>query len=489
MAQPDVAALASALELALEGSVIPGVYPRVSVQDKSELEARLSSAVNQAYREGGHRLAAVAEALRKQGSGSLNLVVDSIVEKVAHKLMDAAVATADGAPVAEPAQQVGKAVDEGTNTDEGGVSSDDESGRRATAAKYIDPAVLFEAVEAGDVALLSARWLLQRAGYAEEEAEVRTPQDVCRFDGSTTKVKKWLKRRAAQPVPCRQLVEKEHPDAFLTAAQLRHIHGQFKRKSRHGNAIKGFDAAPVVSASHCWETPDAPDPEGLTLEAIAKELAGTWGGDGSPTSGLPLYALWGFEDVGVFFDFGSLYQNKLTPRTPEQSESFQRALANMSMWYCHRLTTVYIVRGQDDRLFKKDAATGALVPNPRDGRGWPRYEEAMSNLLASAVPTQTFDLGGPFYSVKAWRHVIEVSAAEEADTAGAEALLLRPFFIAPSSSPLHRTKSSGSSGRRRRRPALRRCWRRCPSPTARTGRWSPRCIRGLSRTAVAASRR
>ena len=50
-------------------------------------------------------------------------------------------------------------------------------------------------------------------------------------------------------------------------------------------------------------------------------------------SGLPLYAEWGFEDVGVFFDFASLYQNKPQPRTAEQDAAFKRALSGMSMWY------------------------------------------------------------------------------------------------------------------------------------------------------------
>ena len=50
-------------------------------------------------------------------------------------------------------------------------------------------------------------------------------------------------------------------------------------------------------------------------------------------SGLPLYARWGFKDVGVFFDFASLYQNKPQPRTAEQDAAFKRALGGMSMWY------------------------------------------------------------------------------------------------------------------------------------------------------------
>ena len=82
----------------------------------------------------------------------------------------------------------------------------------------------------------------------------------------------------------------------------------------------------------CWEKPEAADPEARTLRTVAEALAGEWE-FGRPTSGLPLYARWGFKDVGVFFDFASLYQNKPEPRTAEQDAAFKRALGGMSMWY------------------------------------------------------------------------------------------------------------------------------------------------------------
>ena len=91
------------------------------------------------------------------------------------------------------------------------------------------------------------------------------------------------------------------------------------------------DALLIFSASHCWETRDAPDPEARTLTTIAKTLAGEWDED-EPKSGLPLYATWGFEDVGIFFDYSSLFQTKPIPRTPSQDAAFKRALAGMSMW-------------------------------------------------------------------------------------------------------------------------------------------------------------
>ena len=72
-----------------------------------------------------------------------------------------------------------------------------------------------------------------------------------------------------------------------------------------------LDALPILSISHCWESPEHPDPYGRTLAQVAAKLAGTWSG-AEPQSGLPLFRAWGFDDMGVFFDWGSLYQK---PRT------------------------------------------------------------------------------------------------------------------------------------------------------------------------------
>ena len=194
-------------------------------------------------------------------------------------------------------------------------------------AQYMEPAALLAALRDGDVLLLSARWLMARAGYEEVEVEER---DV--FGKS---MKKWLSRREAQPLPCRQQIEAEHAEAILPADELERLHAQLTRKDRLGQEAP--DALPILSVSHCWEGREEPDPEARTLRTVAEALAGEWGDYGLnrdiPMSGLPLYAEWGFEDVGVFFDFASLYQNKPQPRTAEQDAAFKRALGGMSMWY------------------------------------------------------------------------------------------------------------------------------------------------------------
>ena len=196
--------------------------------------------------------------------------------------------------------------------------------QQAKAAQYTEPAALLAALRDGDVLLLSGRWLMARAGYEEVEVEVKKYGEIIKF-------KKWLSRREAQPLPCRQQIEAEHAEAILPADELERLHAQLKRKkNEYGDDAP--DALPIVSVSHCWEGREEPDPEARTLCTVAEALAGEWSGS-MPTSGLPKYAAWGFEDVGVFFDFASLYQNKPQPRTAEQDAAFKRALGGMSMWY------------------------------------------------------------------------------------------------------------------------------------------------------------
>ena len=171
-------------------------------------------------------------------------------------------------------------------------------------------------------------------------------------------------------------------------AKMREVAAGVTKAEKEGERA-ALEAVPVLVASHCWETPDHPDPEARTLRALAKALAGTWGmtanGRASPESGLPLYRAWGLSDVGVFVDWASLYQK---PRSDAQAACFGRALANMSLWYAHRLTTVLLVWGQDAHLreYEKDAS-GTLQrterPNERAGRGWPYYEQAAPSLRPS----------------------------------------------------------------------------------------------------------
>ena len=230
--------------------------------------------------------------------------------------------------------------------------------RRAAAATFTEPAAIFDALKAGDVLMLSARWLMARAGYEEGEVEVEA-----KYPTRKVKVKKWVQVREAAPLPCRQQIEADHPEAILPAAELERIYGKLKWRDFIGNEI-AYDALPVVSVSQCaqsaranarssrrarsaptacvrcrcscWQELGHPDAEARTLRTVAAALAGEWGEDPFgemmtdkmvPTSGLPLYAAWGFADVGIFFGAAAAARDRrATPRRPPTARGPTRAL-------------------------------------------------------------------------------------------------------------------------------------------------------------------
>merc|ERR1719421_1921914 len=103
---------------------------------------------------------------------------------------------------------------------------------------------------------------------------------------------------------------------------------------------------------------------------LAREMDGAEGGTTSLHAG---YRAWGFDDVGVFWDYGSLYQKRYSAEHPEGAYEcdehracFAAALGRMTMWYCHALTTVYVVNeiAGDAEYAAKDYAAS----------GWPYFE-------------------------------------------------------------------------------------------------------------------
>ena len=243
----------------------------------------------------------------------------------------------------------------------GGI--DDVDAPSAVDGTYLQTAEkLFAEVRKGDVALVSGRWLLERAGYQMT--------DGGRYVKSATW---WWTLAATQgslrsSLPNRQQLEAEHPEALITVEALERNYRAFC--STVEAAVNGYDgrsasedgvdAVPVISVSHCWESENEPDPHARTLATVAEALAQLW----------PDFTCWGFDDVGVFFDWSSLYQDKPVPRTGEEQASFERAIDNMSIWFAHRLVTVFLIADQQN-----------LGDRPRTQRGWPFYEEAMARLL------------------------------------------------------------------------------------------------------------
>lgn len=221
--------------------------------------------------------------------------------------------------------------------------------RRERSRPYSDPEAIWSRVASGDVILIRASWLLHRAGFRQVG------------DGGHNYL--WVPREPPQPLPRRQDIEREHPEAIMPLDALRAQHRNFVAVA--GDAMTtasgvaedtsalddGAQALPVITISHCWERADHPDPHGETLRIVAAELAdGGWDAFdergfpiGAPTCGLPLYRVWGMEDCGVFWDWTSLHQ---APRTELESRCFQRAFADMSIYFAHSQITSFLVQGQ-----------------------------------------------------------------------------------------------------------------------------------------------
>ena len=192
-------------------------------------------------------------------------------------------------------------------------------------ARYTKPSSIWEALATGHVRLLRMSWLIAHS-----------------------KAGRVLARRQALP-----------EEAFISVDELKRIFGEGNRDG----------VLPIVVISFCWLTPADPDPEGKQLATIAaaleRERAHYTTANGS---------FKGFDDMGVFWDWASLYQKDpalwapccggptfVAPeartaeqaaaaaayessRTASEKEGFDFALdKTMDLWYAHQGTTVYML--------------------------------------------------------------------------------------------------------------------------------------------------
>ncbi|CAK0910163.1 unnamed protein product, partial [Prorocentrum cordatum] len=220
----------------------------------------------------------------------------------------------------------------------------------------------------------------------------------------------WLLSRPGQPaaLPCRQALPEE---AFVGAEELERVW----EASGYGGAVDG--ALPVVAFSLCWDTPQHPDPEGVQLGLATRALArqasryrracGSFGG---------------FSEVGVFWDWGSLLQERpvepaVEPapeepqgmgqraggasRTPEEKEAYDYALREtMDLWYAHAGTTVFL-------LTQHPKERRCTRENGHEASGWTTFERCSAELVKR---TRRHEAG--------WKAVVELAGA--ADVRAAE---------------------------------------------------------------------
>ena len=293
-------------------------------------------------------------------------------------------------------------------------------------------------VEAGDVRLLSLRWLMELA----ERGGV-------------------LPRRQDLP-----------EEAFIDVATLRHIEANASRFSSNeslregtlelfsGRLLRGFclivganlgvqkqrnpdRLLPIVAISYCWLERDHPDRDGRQLQVLCQRLAALYGGRG--LSGA--CREYGFSDMGVFLDWASLYQKDPalwhpwmtdatlmdmsdeqllargawaspsatesfaaldsarmviqrqayeSSRTDAQKAAFSRGLMHtMDLWYGHAGTTVVLLTD-----LPRELPPGFDATRTYESRGWTTFERCSAELA------KTYDL-----LAAKWQLVIDVADA------------------------------------------------------------------------------
>ena len=171
--------------------------------------------------------------------------------------------------------------------------------------------------------------------------------------------------KAERPLPRRQDIERETPQAFLDVDELRRL----------PTAPQG--QPPLLVVSYAWERSDHPDPEGATLRKLCNGLKS------ARMKNFP-------EEAGVFVDWCSLCQrDRQGRRTKAEESAFRGALGSMHLFYAHPLTTVALMTETTETARRQHG----LIPYA--DRGWPTFESHVAVLVkrASADWDTCFEVG------------------------------------------------------------------------------------------------
>jgi hypothetical protein len=153
--------------------------------------------------------------------------------------------------------------------------------------------------------------------------------------------------KTGKPLPRRQELEIESPEAFLSVEELQAV-----TVNTHPMRLGAEGKLPIVVVSYTWEEEGHPDPRGEQLAALAAAIEAEQSRE-DPKQRLP-------NEVGVFMDWVSLCQKLWGSH---ETAAFTGALQQMQLWYAHKLTTVFLLRN-------RTAFTAALPEGERP----PSYE-------------------------------------------------------------------------------------------------------------------
>ena len=220
--------------------------------------------------------------------------------------------------------------------------------------RYTEPKSIWVALETGHVRLVKMSWLIEHS-----------------------KNGRILARRQELP-----------EEAFISVAELKRLYGDGNRDG----------VLPIIAISFCWLTPWHPDPEGKQLKTIAATLEREQAKYAKANGSFK-----GFSEMGVFWDWTSLYQ--LVPslwrpfmtgpeakkeaeqseeereqtkayfnsRTKEEQEGFAYALHNtMDLWYAHQGTSVYMLTKLPENSSREVGYSDS---------GWTTYERCSAEQI------------------------------------------------------------------------------------------------------------
>ena len=324
-------------------------------------------------------------------------------------------------------------------------------------AKYRDHASVWAALEgdanvrAGDVRLLSLKWLMalaDKGGALPRRQEL--PEEAFVTAAQLRRIEAGA-RRGFDTREYSKLLQRMFAD-YTFSTELELMASLFRRKRNVDELL------PIVSISYCWLEAAHPDREGRQLQLLSRKLRSLYGGRGL----LGACRDYGFSDMGVFLDWGSGYQKDPAlwrawmslpalysmsddelrrvdsewivderhshealaegamyamseetlhsmadgerlvaerrayeqSRTGEQKAAFGRMLHHtMDLWYAHAAVTVVLLTQLPDEL-----PAGFDTTRTYESRGWTTFERCSAEL---SHPFRLFSAG--------WKLVIDVA--------------------------------------------------------------------------------
>jgi len=291
---------------------------------------------------------------------------------------------------------------------------------KSAASRYRTPDAVWDALEggalvqAGDVRLLRLTWLMDLANptttvHQAYGGVLPRRQDLPEEAFMSVEELKGMERSGGRGTDKSKM--NQEIGLLSSGNILTGIYRILASITAKKNNVDGL--LPIIAVSYCWLDIWHPDAEGEQLKLLIKRLGELNGGRGL----LAACRAYGYADMGVFLDWGSLYQKdpklwkawmndvRLLKQSDEelaasrtegkrlvaeraaydnsrdelQKAAFGRGLKHtMDLWYGHSGTTVVLLTMLPHKLPK-----GFDTSRTYDSRGWTTFERCSAELAKS----------------------------------------------------------------------------------------------------------